>query len=190
MRILTIVPICLVVAACSGGDEANNQAAAPETLAAGTWQTSFEVTQFRSADTGTPALKAKVGDKEQGSTCIAASRSVEATPELFAGTGYSCTYQTSYIKQGMINGNIQCTRPELKGTINMSVSGTYTADSFEAEVDSNSYLPGPGNFRMTRKVKGKLTPGACQPAATDAEGNASAGAAGNASVGAKESKGG
>jgi hypothetical protein len=187
MRILTIVPICLAVAACSGGDEANNQAAAPETMPAGTWQTSFEVTKFDSADKGTPALKAKVGDKEQGSACIPASRSVEATPELFAGAGYSCTYQTSYIKQGMINANIQCTRPELKGTINMSVSGSYTADSFEAEVETNSYLAGPGNFRMTRKVKGKLTPGACQPAAAGADGNASAG---NASAGAKESKGG
>ncbi len=111
-------------------------------------------------------------------------------PELFAGTGYSCTYQNSYIKDGMINANIQCTRPELKGTVNMSVSGTYTADSFEAEVDTNSYLAGPGNFRMSRKVKGKLTPGACQPAASsDGEDNASAGANGNKAA-AKESKGG
>lgn len=190
MRILTIVPLCLAVAACSGGDEANNQsAAAPETMPAGTWQTSFEVTKFESADKTTPALKAKVGDKEQGSSCIPASQSIKSVPELFAGTGYSCTYQNSYIKEGMINANIQCTRPELKGTVSMSVSGTYTADSFEAEVDTNSYLAGPGNFRMTRKVKGKLTPGACQPAASDGEANAAA-ADGNGSAAAKDSKGG
>lgn len=188
MRVLTIVPLCLAAAACSGGDDANKQAAAvPEVLPAGTWQTAFEVIKFDSADKTTPALKAKVGDKEQGSTCVPASGRVEATPELFAGAGYSCTYQTSYIKQGMINANIQCTRPELKGTINMSVDGTYTADSFDAQVETNSYLAGPGNFRMTRKVKGKLTPGDCQRAAAGADGNASAG---NTAAPAKESKGG
>jgi hypothetical protein len=189
MRILTIVPICLAAAACSGGDEANNQsAAAPPVLPAGMWQTQFEVTKFYSPDKTTPALKAKTGDKEQDSTCIPASQSVQAVPGLFAGAGYSCTYQNSYIKDGTINATIACTRPELKGTINMSVSGDYTANSFEADVDTISYLAGPGNFRMNRKVKGKLTPGACQPAAAGADGNASAGT--NASADAKDSKGG
>jgi hypothetical protein len=183
MRLLTIVPLCLLAAACSGGDDANNQAAAaPETLPAGTWQTSFEVKTFDSADKTTPALKAKQGDKEQASSCVPEAQRAAPAPELFAGSGYSCTYQNSYIKGGTINATIQCTRPELKGTINMSVSGTYTAGGFDADVESNSYLAGPGNFRMTRKVKGKVTPGACQPAA--------AGADGNASAAAKDSKGG
>ncbi len=175
MRMLLIVPLCLAAAACSGGDDTDNQAAAaPETMPAGTWQAAFEVTRFDSADKSTPALKAKSGDKEQDSTCIPASRSAEAVPELFAGTGYSCTYQTSYIKGGTINASLQCTRPELKGLINMTVEGSYDAKSFEATVKSSSYLSGPGNFTMTRKVKGKLTPGACQPApAADASGNAS-----------------
>lgn len=188
MRILTIVPLCLAAAACSGGDEANNKAAAaPATLPAGTWQAEFQVTKFDSADKTTPALKAKVGDKEQNSTCLQQADRAKPDPTLFAGAGYSCTYQTSYIQDGTINANIACTRPELKGTINMSVSGTYTADRFEADVDSNSYLAGPGNFRMTRKVKAKLTPGSCQPAAAD--GNSSAGADGNGAA-AKDSKGG
>src|SRR3954462_5451267 len=102
MRALLIVPFCLAAAACSGGDDSANQAAAaPETLPAGTWQTEFEVKKFLSADKTTPALKAKEGDKEQASICIPASRRAEAVPELFAGGGYSCTYQNSYIRDGM-----------------------------------------------------------------------------------------
>jgi hypothetical protein len=182
MRLLPIMPLCLLAAACSGGADTANQAAeAPATLPAGTWQTALEVTTFDSADKTTPALKAKKGDKEQASSCVPEAQRAAPAPELFAGSGYSCTYQNSYIKGGTINASIQCTRPELKGTINMSVTGTYTADSFDADVESNSYLAGPGNFRMTRKVKGKVTPGACQPAAAGADGNAAA---------AKDSKGG
>lgn len=184
MRALLIVPFCLAAAGCSGGDSTDNQAAAaPPVLPAGTWQTEFEVTRFDSTDKTTPALKAKNGDKEQASTCVPASGRVEATPELFAGAGYSCTYQNSYIKDGMINATIACTRPELKGQVNMAVQGTYDADSFEGTVDSTSYLPGPGDFTMSRKIKGKLTPGDCQRAAP-------ADAAGNASAEAKGKKGG
>jgi hypothetical protein len=191
MRALLIVPFCLAAAACSGGGEGDNQAAAvPATLPAGTWQAEFEVTKFDGADKTTPALKAKQGDKEQDSTCVPEAQRAQPAPELFAGGGYSCTYQNNYIKDGTINANISCTRPELKGSITMSVDGSYKAGSFEGTVESISYLAGPGNFRMTRKVKGKLTPGACQPAATGADGNASAGSGGNGSAGAKDMKGG
>jgi hypothetical protein len=172
MRYLTIVPLCLAAAACSGGDRTDNQAAAvPATLPAGTWQANFEVTKFASVGGPTPALKAKPGDKEQASSCVPEAQRARPAPELFAGAGYSCTYQNSYIKDGTINAAIACTRPELKGGVNMSVQGSYDADSFEATVDGSSYLPG-GNFTMTRKVKGKLTPGACQPAPAAADGNA------------------
>jgi hypothetical protein len=175
MRFFMIVPLCLAAAACSGGDEDNKQAAeAPATLPAGTWQAEFEVKSFDSTDQTTPALKAKKGDKEQASSCVPEAQRALPAPELFAGAGYSCTYQNSYIKGGTINATIACTRPELKGQINMAVQGSYTASDFEATVDSTSYLPGPGDFRMSRKVKGKLTPGACQPAPAAADGNAAA----------------
>jgi hypothetical protein len=176
MRCLMIVPLCLAAAACSSGDETANQAAdAPAALPAGTWQATFEVTRFRITDqTSTPALKAKVGDKEQASSCVPEAQRARPAPELFAGPGYSCTYQNSYMRDGTINGTLDCTRPELKGEVSMAVQGSYTADSFEATVDSTSYLPGPGDFTMSRKVKGKLTPGACQPAPAAGDGNAAA----------------
>ena len=178
MRLVLIVPLCLAAAACSGGDDGANQAAAaPETLPAGTWQADFEVTKFDSVGGPTPALKAKKGDKEQASSCVTETQRAKPAPELFAGAGYSCIYQNSYIKDGMINAALSCTRPELKGEIHMAMQGSYTADSFEGTVDSNSYLPG-GNFTMSRKVKAKLSPGACQPApAAAAGGNAAAPAA-------------
>lgn len=184
MRALIIVPLCLAAAACSGGDETNNQSAeTPTLLPAGTWQTEFEVKTFRSADKTTPALKAKEGDKEKVDSCVPEADRAKPAPELFAGGGYDCTYANSYIKNGMINAGISCTRPELKGQINMTVQGSYDADSFEATVDATSYLPGPGDFTLSRKVEGKLSPGACQPAAP-------AGAAGADQAGKPKAKAG
>jgi len=168
MRILGLVPLCVAAAACSGGggDAGGNEAAAaPATMPAGTWNSEFEVKAFRSTDKTTPALKAKEGDKEQASSCVPEAQRAQPPADLFAGSGYSCTYSNSYIKDGTINAGLICTRPELKGQINMQVSGTYDAGSFEASVDSTSFLPGDGDFTMSRKVKGKVTAGACQPAA-------------------------
>lgn len=170
MRALLIVPLCLAAAACSDGGTENKQAAAetPDTLPAGTWQTKFEVKGFRSADKTTPALKAKEGDKEEATACVTEAQRSRPAPELFAGSGYECTYANSYVRGGIINASLTCTRPELKGQINMTVSGSYDNDSFEATVDGTSYLPGPGDFTMSRKVEGKVAPGACQPAAPPA----------------------
>ena len=171
MRIVLIVPLCLAAAACGGGDNGANgqEAAAPPTIPAGTWNSEFEVKSFRSTDKTTPALKAKEGDKEQASSCVPEGQREQPPASLFAGAGYDCTYSNSYIKDGTINASLICSRPELKGQINMNVSGSYDSKSFEATVDSTSYLPGDGDFTMSRKVKGKLTPGACQAAAPAAE---------------------
>ncbi|HEY0413593.1 MAG TPA: DUF3617 family protein [Allosphingosinicella sp.] len=167
MRLLLIVPLCLAAAACSGGDEASNNAAAaaPDKLPAGTWQTNFEVTAFRSTDKTTPALKAVVGDKETATGCVTEAERARPAPELFAGSGYKCSYSNSYFKDGMINASITCSRPELTGDINMTVQGSYTATTFEATIDGTSYLPGPGDFTMSRRVTGTVTPGVCQAAA-------------------------
>ncbi|MBV8686425.1 MAG: DUF3617 family protein [Alphaproteobacteria bacterium] len=170
MRNLWVVPLCLAAAACSGGEGENKAAAAetPDTLPAGSWKTDFEVKSFRSADQTTPALKAKPGDKEEARGCVAANERSKPSPGLFAGAGYQCTYANSYFRGGMINASMTCTRPELKGQINMTVTGSFDADSFDVTVDEASYLPGPGDFVMSRKVKGKVTPGACEPVAAPA----------------------
>src|SRR5438270_13793495 len=99
MRALLIVPLCLAAAACSGGDDATNQAAAaPATLPAGTWQAAFEVTRFDPTDK-TPVLTAKVGDKEEDSSCVQENQRAQPDPALFAGAGYTCTDENNYIKR-------------------------------------------------------------------------------------------
>jgi hypothetical protein len=179
MRYLLLVPFCLAAVGCSGGDDASagNAAAAaaatPATMPPGQYATEFEVTQFRQTDNNpTPAVKAKQGDKVAGSGCV--SNGSLPPPELFTGEGYKCTYKYNYIKGGIINASLGCTINGKPGDVTMTVQGSYTADSFEAQLETNTYFPGNGDFAMSRKVIGHLTGPSCAPAAGDAGGNASA----------------
>ncbi len=161
MRSLLMVPVCLLAACGSGGEEKKAAAAVAATMEAGQWETSLELTSIRSTDKTEPALKAAVGDKETGSACIAAGQ--EATPpgELFAGPGHTCQTQNSYIRNGRINMSLKCSRPGITGDIMHTVQGSYTGTTFEGKVDTITYLPGQGDFEMSRKMTGRKTAAAC-----------------------------
>jgi hypothetical protein len=173
MRALIVVPLCLM-AACSGGEEKKAEVVV-DTMRAGQWETTVDVASFRSTDKATPALKAAAGDKSTVLACIEEGDAKKPKPELFAGEGYECDYKSSYIRKGRINASLECKRDALKGQIMMTVQGKYTADSFEATVDTLSYLPGEGDFEMSSKITGRRTGDTCA-----AEGEGDAGnAAGN-----------
>lgn len=172
MRIWMPVMACLALGACSGEsdeDAANKAAAAapPAAMSPGQYATDVAVKAFRSTDGQTPAIKAKVGDKSTGAGCVAAG--ALPPPELFAGADDKCTYKTNYIKDGMINAALDCTTKGVTGQVQMNIQGSYTATGFEASVDTNTFLPGPGDFAETRAVKGRLTGPTC--AAPPADGD-------------------
>ena len=168
MRYLLLASVCLL-AACSGEAEEKKAegpvAAAP---AAGQWEASFDTTAFRSTDGKTPIVKAAVGDKATLTACIAPGEEGKPAPALFAGEGYDCTYSSSYIKDGKVNAQLTCSREGASGSINMSVFGSSTADTFEAEVDTNSSLSGDGDFAMSRKVTARRTGPTCAAPAAKA----------------------
>jgi hypothetical protein len=164
MRYLTILPLCLV-AACSDDAGEKQAADAPATIQAGQWETSLEVTGFRSTDRATPALKAAAGDKSTAQSCVEEGDTKKPEPELFVGPGYECDYKDSYIRGGRINATLKCERKALKGDIMMTVDGSYSGDSFQGIVTATSFLPGDGDFAMTSKVSGRRTAPACAPAA-------------------------
>jgi hypothetical protein len=166
MRALIIAPLCLAVAACGGGgEEKKKEEAAAATMAAGQWETTYEVTSMRSADKTEPALKAAVGDKETGAACIEAGKETAPEPALFAGPGNKCSYKNSYIRNGRITASLSCRRSGVEGELMMTVEGKYTGTTFEGTVSTQSYLPGRGDFEMSRKMSGRQTGATCQAAA-------------------------
>ena len=167
MRNLMLVSLCLV-AACSGpAEEKKTEGPVAASPGAGQWEASFETTAFRSTDGKTPILTSKVGDKTSALACVAAGAEEKPAPALFVGEGYDCTYGTSYIRGGRVNTQLTCTHAG-KGPIGFSVSGSSTADSFEGTAETVSYLPGEGDFQMTRKVTARRTGPTCAAPATKA----------------------
>jgi len=161
MRNLMILSACLLGACGGEGDGKKTAEAQAATVEAGQWETSFEVTAFRSTDKTPPAVKAAVGDKESGPTCIPAGGEASPPGELFAGPGYQCQTQSSYIRNGRINVSLKCSRSGINGDIMQTVQGSYTGTTFEGTVDTLSYLTGPGDFAMARKFSGRKTGGSC-----------------------------
>jgi hypothetical protein len=161
MRNLTILSVCLLAACGGAGGEKKAEQAQAATVEAGQWETSFEVTAMRSTDKTTTALKAAVGDKESGAACIPAGSEASPPGALFAGPGYACATQSSYIRNGRINMSLKCSRPGISGDIMQTVQASYTGTTVEGTVDTLTYLPGPGDFAMARKFTGRKTGATC-----------------------------
>lgn len=174
MRGLIIIPLCLA-AACSGGGQENKASeAVADAMQAGQWEISSEVTDFRSADKATPALKAAAGDKSAAPACIEAGKEDKPPPEMFAGLGYECDYRDRYISGNRINLSLECEREALEGKVMVSVQGTYAGESFEGTATATSFLPGDGDFVMNSKISGRRTGPACAAPADGAKGKAKA----------------
>lgn len=163
MRSLMIVPLCLLVAACSEGEAPKAEVAIADNLEPGLWEATSEVTAFRSTDKSTPAVQAAVGDKSTVQACVTEADKATPPVSLFAGEGYDCKYATDYLRGGRINHSLECTRKDVTGSIPMQVEGTYRGDAFEGNVTTQTYLPGTGDFAMTRKITARRTAPSCPP---------------------------
>jgi hypothetical protein len=170
MRALIIVPLCLA-AACSDGGEQSKADEGAAVMQAGQWEISSEVTDFRSTDKATPALKAAAGDKAAAQACIEADKEDKPPAEMFAGIGYECDYKDRYISGGRINLTLECEREALEGEVMVSVQGTYTGDSLQGTATATSFLPGDGDFVMNSRISGRRTGPTCAAPAEDKKGD-------------------
>lgn len=160
---MRLAPVLLcVLAACSGGGDggASNEAAA-ETLAAGLklqpgeWAVSSETLTVDALDTGRPAIAAKVGATSEYKSCIPADQAAKPPPALFTGGKDSCTTQSAYISRGRISAQIQCRRPGLDSPYQISVDGSYIADSLTAETSLATQLASDGDVRIRTRLTGR-----------------------------------
>lgn len=165
MRALIVVPLFLAAACSDGGSEKKAEAA--DALLAGQWEVMSEVSDFRSTDKATPALKASAGDKTTMSACIEGGKEDEPPAEMFAGVGYECDYKDRYLSGGRISASLECERDALEGKVMVSVQGTYKGDSFEGTSTATSFLPGDGDFVMNSKVSGRRTGPTCAAPAAE-----------------------
>ncbi len=171
-----ILPLLLLAACSDGGDgaaadsKAKAEAAKNLKLAAGQWETVAEVTKLNKQDEGAPAINTPEGTKTNSALCVAEADAKKPPPALLAGEGYECEYSNFYMSSGTLNAQLNCRREGLKGDVRMTVDGTYTADTIEANHSISTFLSGTGDVNIQSKLTGRRTGPTCAPADAEAKG--------------------
>lgn len=158
---LCVIPL-VAVAACGGAGDENKAKGKAERLQPGQYEVTAEVTNFKAADKGTPKIETKQGTSTTRSVCVPEG----ATPpaELFIDEGFSCRSGGDLrVRNGSINANLDCTGTGLSGQVGYAVSGTFTADSFEAERQLKTRLSTDGDVEIASNIRGRRT-GECSAA--------------------------
>lgn len=151
-----VMGLVLMLAACGSEAPKKEEAAtdeAPETLPAGLYEVSAEVTALSSTDKSTPATKLKQGDKQVVKACVGEGGKPE--PALLAEEGDKCEVKNSYIHYGRMSAQMSCTREGVSGLVMPAMNGSYSKDGFEGDINTLTYFSADGDYRMTRKVTAK-----------------------------------
>jgi hypothetical protein len=173
MNKLAFVAILLLAGACSdGADDAAKQKAAASAaakklqLTPGQWTTTAEVIKFTKQDKAPKAaIDTPVGTKSTASACLTEADVKQPPALLLAGSeAYSCTYGDTYLSSGSLNASLTCTRKGVKGEVRMSLDGTYTADTLEANQSASTFLAGEGDANIVSKITARRT-GECTASA-------------------------
>lgn len=169
MRSLVLLPL-IALAACGGEPEEKTAPVAASTMSAGQWTLASEVTSVDSLDKTEPAIKAAVGDKSEAAACLAEGDVAKPQPAVFVGEDAgTCNYENFYMSRGRLNATLGCKKDGIDGDIQVSLEGTYTGDSFDVTARTQTYLPGPGDVAIGRKIKGMKSSAQCAaPVAEDA----------------------
>lgn len=169
-KLIIAAGAAVLVAGCGGESPQQQNEAAPAELSPGQYEASWNVSQLRSTDKTTPATNLKAQATGTTLACVGPDNAFD--PALFAEDGDECTQSNAYARNGRINLSLSCKREGDAGEIRQSVSGTYGADGFEAEVSTTTYLAGTGDYAMVRTFTGKRV-GEC-PAGTETAAGANA----------------
>lgn len=152
--------------ACSQDAPVKNEEATATSLAGGQYEASWKVASLQSVDKTTPATNLKQDGSGTTLACIAADGTID--PALFAEDGDECTANNPYVRNGRIGLDLTCKRKGAGGEVRQSVSGTFKADTLDAEVSTTTYLSGYGDYAMTRSVTAKRV-GECPAGTATAE---------------------
>jgi hypothetical protein len=152
-----------LLAGCGEEAPVANEPEVAASLEPGQYQADWKVASLRIVDKNKTAAT-NLNQDATGTTtaCIAKDNAID--PALFAEDGDTCSIGNPYVRNGRLQMDMTCTRKGQEGQVRQSVSGTFTADSLDAEVSTTTYLSGFGDYAMSRNFTAKRL-GECPPAA-------------------------
>jgi len=159
-----------MVSCSGGGGGQENEAAAPAeaeatALEPGQWEVTSEVQSSREGAQGARMVTAEtrampnVPKTSTASLCIAPEQASEPPTLLFAVSRKDCTYDNFYMSGGRIVASLSC--PQADGQVSMSVDGTFTGSSIEAETGTTIGIYGTGTLMVQSKLAARRI-GACE----------------------------
>jgi hypothetical protein len=162
-RLMLLAPPLALVAAC--GESAVS-------LQPGMWETTV---QFKTIDIpGAPAeavapMRAMLSQPQTRSECLTPEEAANPAGRMMAGEeGNNCQYSDSTFAGGTIRVRGTC-QEQGQGRMQMSMEGTYTATTMNAEVSSEVQPPagteGPQSIRMAGTLTARRT-GECPASST------------------------
>ena len=167
MRALLLMPL-IALAGCGG--DTGNKAKAADTLPAGQYEITAEVTSLEKVDQGTPKINTPAGTRATRSVCLANPTS--PPPDFFADDGMTCQARGPvYVRGGSISGSLGCTRPDLRGDVGYTFNGTFDAQGFQVQRQLATRLATEGDVVVKTRLQGRRT-GDCSAAAPPANGAA------------------
>ena len=167
MREAVVIACFLLVACGDAGGPEQGKSKADEAkalaLAPGQWETVTEVSQLTRMDEGAPKIDTPQGTRIEASHCVADGEGKQPPAVLLAGSdAYECKYGNHYMSAGTLNTQLECRREGLNGQVMMSLDGSYTADTIEANHSLSTSLSGTGDVKILSKLTGRRV-GDCQP---------------------------
>lgn len=161
------IPLAMLAGCGGGAENAVQGKAKADALQPGQYEVTAEVTAFKAADKGAPKIDTKQGTSTTRSVCV--SDSAALPPDLFADEGFSCRNAGNmFARGGTLSASLECTRAGLSGAMGYAVSGTFAADSFEAERQLKTRLSTDGDVEIGATLRGRRT-GECREAAPSRE---------------------
>lgn len=176
----------MMLAACDNGPGAGPDQSAQEvaaemnkvTIRPGEWETTQEVVDVKieGAPDGMPAgmMDAMKGRKTTVKTCITPEQAANPSADfLTAQKDSKCTYSGFEMAGGTVKGAVSCPSPDGKGKADITIDGSYAADSYQMAMEMQTAGMGGGEkgesmtMHMKMKTSGKRI-GEC-PAPTEAQ---------------------
>lgn len=166
LRTIVAAGAAILICGCSEEKPVQQEETATA-LKGGQYEASWKVASLRITDKNkTAATNLKQDASGTTLACVAADGTID--PALFAEDGDTCTSKDPYVRNGRIGLNLTCQRKGTGGEVRQSVTGSFKADSLDAEVTTTTYLSGYGDYAMTRTMTAKRV-GDCPPATQSAE---------------------
>ena len=164
-KLLMLAPCTALLFACSGGGGGNAGSGAALALQPGQWETTMQFTNIEVP--GVPEaqvaqMREMMSRPQVRTECMTPAQAANPTRNMMnpGGAAGACQFPQSTFSGGTINVQGSC-NAGARGSLNMSMTGTYTPTTMNAQVSSTvrppAGTPGPQEVRMSGTLSARRT---------------------------------